>query len=66
MYCIVKKNIISAGDGISEMKVDPEKDAKSWKAFQKCMDEVAQAIPAGKHQNTSLFLGATAGMRLLE
>lgn len=55
-----------AGDGISEMKVDPEKDAASWKAFNACMDIITKAIPAHKHKKTPLFLGATAGMRLLE
>ncbi|XP_039972762.1 ectonucleoside triphosphate diphosphohydrolase 3 [Xiphias gladius] len=53
------------GDGISEMKVDPQKDAESWKAFQDCMDKIIKAIPAEKHNTTPLFLGATAGMRLL-
>ncbi|XP_056142940.1 ectonucleoside triphosphate diphosphohydrolase 3 [Lampris incognitus] len=55
-----------SGDGISEMKVDVEKDAASWKAFKRCMDNITKAIPAEKHSNTPLFLGATAGMRLLQ
>ncbi|XP_070691671.1 ectonucleoside triphosphate diphosphohydrolase 3 [Pempheris klunzingeri] len=59
------KNCRVAGDGISEMKVDPEKDAKSWEALKYCMGEIIKAIPAGKHKTTPLFLGATAGMRLL-
>ncbi|XP_026225671.1 ectonucleoside triphosphate diphosphohydrolase 3 [Anabas testudineus] len=54
-----------AGDGISEMKVDPQKDAQSWKAFKVCMDKIIEVIPAQKHNSTPLFLGATAGMRLL-
>uniref|UniRef100_A0A8C9YYG4 Ectonucleoside triphosphate diphosphohydrolase 3 n=1 Tax=Sander lucioperca TaxID=283035 RepID=A0A8C9YYG4_SANLU len=54
-----------AGDGISEMKVDPQKDAKSWKGFKECMDNITKAIPTKKHETTPLFLGATAGMRLL-
>ncbi|XP_026150151.1 ectonucleoside triphosphate diphosphohydrolase 3 [Mastacembelus armatus] len=54
-----------AGDGISEMKVDAQKDAESWKAFKVCMDKIIHAIPAEKHNSTPLFLGATAGMRLL-
>ncbi|CAJ1061815.1 ectonucleoside triphosphate diphosphohydrolase 3 [Xyrichtys novacula] len=60
-----KTNCRVAGDGISEMKVDPEKDAKSWEAFNICMEEVKKAIPVEKHRTTPLFLGATAGMRLL-
>ncbi|XP_059195611.1 ectonucleoside triphosphate diphosphohydrolase 3 [Centropristis striata] len=54
-----------AGDGISEMEVDPKKDAKSMKGFQDCMNNISKAFPVQKHKNTPLFLGATAGMRLL-
>ncbi|XP_051262809.1 ectonucleoside triphosphate diphosphohydrolase 3 [Dicentrarchus labrax] len=54
-----------SGTPISEMKVDPQQDAKSWIGFQACIDNVTKAIPAEKHKNTPLFLGATAGMRLL-
>ncbi|CAG12920.1 unnamed protein product, partial [Tetraodon nigroviridis] len=54
-----------SGNGISEMKVDPEKDKTSWTAFQDCMDKAMKVIPAKKHNSTPLFLGATAGMRLL-
>lgn len=57
---------LSPGNGISEMKVDPEKDKESWKAFQECLDQAKKAIPAEKHKSTPLFLGATAGMRLLQ
>ncbi|GLD70203.1 ectonucleoside triphosphate diphosphohydrolase 3 [Lates japonicus] len=60
-----KLNCRVAGDGISEMKVDPKKDAESWKSFQACMDKIINAIPTYKHKTTPLFLGATAGMRLL-
>uniref|UniRef100_A0A673CL47 Ectonucleoside triphosphate diphosphohydrolase 3 n=1 Tax=Sphaeramia orbicularis TaxID=375764 RepID=A0A673CL47_9TELE len=55
-----------AGDGISEMKTDPEKDAASWEGFKTCMDNITEKIPAEKHKSTPLFLGATAGMRLLQ
>ncbi|XP_040022392.2 ectonucleoside triphosphate diphosphohydrolase 3 [Gasterosteus aculeatus] len=54
-----------SGAGISEMKVDQEKDTKSWNGFKSCMVNVTQAIPVKKHKTTLLFLGATAGMRLL-
>ncbi|XP_041650312.1 ectonucleoside triphosphate diphosphohydrolase 3 [Cheilinus undulatus] len=60
-----RHNCRVAGDGISEMKVDPEKDAKSWEAFNTCMGEIMKIIPVEKHKTTPLFLGATAGMRLL-
>ncbi|XP_068180843.1 ectonucleoside triphosphate diphosphohydrolase 3 [Antennarius striatus] len=55
-----------AGEGISTMKVDPQKDADLWQGFKICMDKVIKIIPAKKHKATPLFLGATAGMRLLE
>lgn len=57
---------VSSGEGISEMKVNPQKDAESWKAFKVCMDQVTEVIPEQKHNATPLFLGATAGMRLLQ
>ncbi|XP_034553990.1 ectonucleoside triphosphate diphosphohydrolase 3 [Notolabrus celidotus] len=60
-----KTNCRVDGDGISEMKVDPEKDNKSWQGFNKCMDDIMKHIPEEKHKTTPLFLGATAGMRLL-
>ncbi|KAM9310201.1 ectonucleoside triphosphate diphosphohydrolase 3 [Pholidichthys leucotaenia] len=53
------------GVAISEMRVDPEKDNKTWEGFKKCMEEIIQKVPAEKHNRTRLFLGATAGMRLL-
>ncbi|KAM6910626.1 ectonucleoside triphosphate diphosphohydrolase 3 [Xenentodon cancila] len=61
-----KLNCKVDGTAISGMKVDPEKDNVTWKGFQKCMDLIINTIPAGKHKTTPLFLGATAGMRLLQ
>lgn len=57
---------MSTGNGISEMEVDAKKDEKSWKDWQVCMDKAIKAIPVEKHKSTPLFLGATAGMRLLQ
>ncbi|KAM4581119.1 ectonucleoside triphosphate diphosphohydrolase 3 [Odontesthes bonariensis] len=53
------------GSAISEMKVDPENDKNTLKGFQVCMNKITKSIPAEKHKATPLFLGATAGMRLL-
>ncbi|XP_068452421.1 ectonucleoside triphosphate diphosphohydrolase 3 [Clinocottus analis] len=60
-----RMNCRVVGAGISEMKVDPEKDKASWIAFDNCMENITKAIPVEKHKTTLLFLGATAGMRLL-
>ncbi|XP_010777189.1 ectonucleoside triphosphate diphosphohydrolase 3 [Notothenia coriiceps] len=61
-----QKNCRVVGDGISEMKVDKEKGAKSMAAFKVCIENITKAIPAEKRKTTTLFLGATAGMRLLQ
>ncbi|XP_054639118.1 ectonucleoside triphosphate diphosphohydrolase 3 [Dunckerocampus dactyliophorus] len=61
-----KLNCRVAGAGISDMKIDPKKDAQSWEGFKECMKNVSATIPAKKHKTTPLFLGATAGMRLLQ
>ncbi|XP_061806908.1 ectonucleoside triphosphate diphosphohydrolase 3 isoform X2 [Nerophis lumbriciformis] len=61
-----KSNCRVPGDGISAMGIDPNKDKESWEGFKKCMTNVSAEIPPEKHNSTSLFLGATAGMRLLQ
>lgn len=48
------------------MKVIPEIEEKTMAGFRKCMDIVTKTIPPTKHNSTRLFLGATAGMRLLQ
>lgn len=58
--------LVPTGDGISEMLVDQQKDAESWRALKGCMDDISKDIPAEKHNSTIVFLGATAGMRLLQ
>uniref|UniRef100_A0A3Q2YYY9 Ectonucleoside triphosphate diphosphohydrolase 3 n=1 Tax=Hippocampus comes TaxID=109280 RepID=A0A3Q2YYY9_HIPCM len=60
-----KLNCNVSGVPISELKIDPKKDAQTWEGFKKCMKNVLAAIPVEKHKTTPLFLGATAGMRLL-
>lgn len=51
---------------ISELEVSSKEDKKTFEGFQYCMDEIKNHIPEEKHKTTPLFLGATAGMRLLE
>uniref|UniRef100_A0A3P9LKH6 Ectonucleoside triphosphate diphosphohydrolase 3 n=1 Tax=Oryzias latipes TaxID=8090 RepID=A0A3P9LKH6_ORYLA len=51
---------------ISEMTGDKQKDAEVWEAFKNCTDQILKEIPVEKQKSTSLFLGATAGMRLLQ
>lgn len=48
------------------MKIDPENNNETWNKMQGCMDIAMQVIPAQKHKATPLYLGATAGMRLLQ
>nr|XP_030702068.1 ectonucleoside triphosphate diphosphohydrolase 3 isoform X2 [Globicephala melas] len=50
------------GSGISSYGENPQ-DAP--KAFEDCMQEVKGHIPAHLHGSTCIYLGATAGMRLL-
>ncbi|XP_069873523.1 ectonucleoside triphosphate diphosphohydrolase 3 isoform X1 [Dipodomys merriami] len=50
------------GSGISSYDKNPE-DAP--RAFESCMGKVWEVIPAPLHASTHLYLGATAGMRLL-
>lgn len=52
-----------AGPGISSYASTP------WKAGESltvCMQEAMQKVPRSRHQDTPLYLGATAGMRLLK
>ncbi|KAI7806954.1 ectonucleoside triphosphate diphosphohydrolase 3 [Triplophysa rosa] len=54
------------GPGISDLRVDSAKDKTTWESFNFCMSEITKAIPAKQHSQTPVFLGATAGMRLLQ
>ncbi|KAA0702959.1 Ectonucleoside triphosphate diphosphohydrolase 3 [Triplophysa tibetana] len=60
MKCQVK------GPGISDLRLDSAKDKMTWESFNHCMSEITKAIPAKQHIQTPVFLGATAGMRLLQ
>ncbi|XP_037653393.1 ectonucleoside triphosphate diphosphohydrolase 8 isoform X2 [Choloepus didactylus] len=50
------------GPGISSYASDP---ARAGESLQGCLEEALALIPKARHQATPLFLGATAGMRLL-
>lgn len=52
-----------AGPGISSYASAPAKAGESLRA---CMREAEQQVPRKRHQETPLYLGATAGMRLLK
>ncbi len=51
------------GPGISSYASEPWKAGESLKA---CMQEAEQWVPKKRHPETPLYLGATAGMRLLK
>uniref|UniRef100_A0A8D2IVG9 Ectonucleoside triphosphate diphosphohydrolase 2 n=2 Tax=Varanus komodoensis TaxID=61221 RepID=A0A8D2IVG9_VARKO len=50
------------GGGISSYAADPPKAGQSLKA---CLDQALRDVPVARHMGTPLYLGATAGMRLL-
>ncbi|KFP57785.1 Ectonucleoside triphosphate diphosphohydrolase 3, partial [Cathartes aura] len=50
------------GPGISSYESNPGALAKP---FDDCLNKVKERIPVHLHKNTSVYLGATAGMRLL-
>lgn len=50
------------GPGISSYAAAPQQAGESLRA---CMREAEQWVPGKRHQETPLYLGATAGMRLL-
>ncbi|XP_058262831.1 ectonucleoside triphosphate diphosphohydrolase 1 isoform X2 [Hemibagrus wyckioides] len=51
------------GPGISSYSKTPEKAGESLK---ECMDNATKTIPKHRHPETPVYLGATAGMRLLK
>ncbi|XP_068105979.1 ectonucleoside triphosphate diphosphohydrolase 8-like [Hyperolius riggenbachi] len=50
------------GGGLSAYADDP---AKAGESLKHCMDEALSIIPSEQHKQTTVLLGATAGMRLL-
>ncbi|RXN05960.1 ectonucleoside triphosphate diphosphohydrolase 3-like protein [Labeo rohita] len=53
------------GPGISDFGKNEDQDKKTWKSLKDCMAKITEAIPSHRHSSTPVFLGATAGMRLL-
>ncbi|KAL0978152.1 hypothetical protein UPYG_G00166790 [Umbra pygmaea] len=51
------------GGGISSYAQDP---AAAGLSLKECLDSAMATIPANQHRATPVYLGATAGMRLLE
>ena len=47
---------------LSSFTDDP---SKAGKELQPCLDKAKDAVPKRQHKTTPIFLGATAGMRLL-
>ncbi|KAK3095036.1 hypothetical protein FSP39_009462 [Pinctada imbricata] len=50
------------GAGISSYELDPSQLAPPLRV---CLEEAKTVIPTDKHKDTPIFLGATAGMRLI-
>ncbi|XP_044776446.1 ectonucleoside triphosphate diphosphohydrolase 8 isoform X2 [Neomonachus schauinslandi] len=50
------------GPGISSYASNP---AQAGESLQGCLEEALALVPEARHQETPMFLGATAGMRLL-
>ncbi|XP_061087650.1 ectonucleoside triphosphate diphosphohydrolase 1 [Conger conger] len=60
---VQQKHVCSVkGKGISSYSASVEKAGIS---LRECMEEAKEQIPAWRHQETPVYLGATAGMRLL-
>ncbi|CAG5125282.1 unnamed protein product, partial [Candidula unifasciata] len=51
------------GDGLADFAENPQEAGKSLTV---CVDAAKSAIPNSKHASTPVYLGATAGMRLLK
>lgn len=51
-----------SGPGISSYASDP---AQAGESLRGCLEEALAAVPEAQQQRTPMFLGATAGMRLL-
>ena len=54
--------MLHIGTGISSYTSDPSQAGESIK---ECLDEAVDAIPKSEQKESPIYLGATAGMRLL-
>lgn len=50
------------GDGISSYVINPSGAGQS---LSECLDVAVASVPVSQHKTTPIYLGATAGMRLL-
>lgn len=57
-----KVSLLLAGPGISGYSHAPEKAGPS---LEQCLQQAKEVIPSAQHKETPVYLGATAGMRLL-
>jgi Golgi nucleoside diphosphatase len=55
--------VVYVGPGISSYA---NNTALAGKSLIHCLDHAADQIPKDKHKDTPVYLGATAGMRLLQ
>ncbi|XP_035246012.1 ectonucleoside triphosphate diphosphohydrolase 3 [Anguilla anguilla] len=64
---VVSQNLscLVEGPGISSLGQDSIQDQKTWSSLKNCVAKAREAIPPSLHSNTTISLGATAGMRLL-
>lgn len=62
-FCLFDMFIIRSGEGIASYAGQPGAAGQSLEA---CLDHAVKSIPKDKHQLTPVYLGATAGMRLLQ
>uniref|UniRef100_A0AAV2LNG2 Uncharacterized protein n=1 Tax=Knipowitschia caucasica TaxID=637954 RepID=A0AAV2LNG2_KNICA len=62
MSCSFSSLGVTESSGISDYASDPKLAGESLKA---CMRDAERFVPSERHEETPLYLGATAGMRLL-
>lgn len=60
---LILKNPNVSGAGIANFANNPEEAGKS---LERCISQAKEAVPVNKHVDTPIYLGATAGMRLLK